>query len=202
VALGISVALAATVGILGSSILQVWIGDDYSRYGYLVAILAAAAVVDTVAWPAAAILTGTGRHRPLAWMALGGAAAKVALALIAVVPFGLTGVAVATLTAACAETALLVTPYALRTVELGASTFVTKVILPNVVPTAAIILPLLIARVMLDTDRLGVLLGAISVALTAYAAAYLAFSAGVVEKQFYRHLGESSWSVLTRTARN
>jgi O-antigen/teichoic acid export membrane protein len=202
VALSLSLALGATMAILGSSILDIWVGDAYSRYGHLVAILAGAAIVDTLGWPAASMLTGMGRHRPLAWMAIANGVAKVSLSVVLVTTIGLTGVALATLIPTVLQTTLLVLPYSLRAIGVQASEFVTHVLGRNVVPAVVICSVLIAARTLVDTDRPEVLTGTVLLALTAYGVAYMRFSAGVLERRFYRGLRASTWSTLSRAARN
>jgi len=201
VTLALSVALGATMAILGSSILDVWVGDAYSHHGQLIAILAAAAVIDTLGWPAISVLTGIGRHRPLAWMAIGRAIMKITLSVVLVHAIGLTGVAIATLIPSALETAFLVLPYSLRIIGVQASEFLRRVVMPNLVPAAVICLVLIAARSVFDTDRPAVLVATVLVAVTAYAAAYVRFSAGALERQFYRQLHATAWSALTRRAR-
>jgi O-antigen/teichoic acid export membrane protein len=198
IALALSAALAATIGILGSSILDVWVGEGYARYGDLVAILAAAAVVDTVAWPSASILTGMARHRPLAWMAIGHAILKVVLSVVLLQSLGLNGVALATLVSAILVSVLLVLPYSTRTVGVRASEFISQVVLPNIVPGVAICLVLVAARTFFDTDRPAVLVGSVLVGFAVYIFAYLRFSAGSVERRFYREASSTIWAALSR----
>src|SRR5262249_25170115 len=63
-ALCLPLALVATV--LAGPILAVWAGAEYTRYGYLTAILGAAIALDTALWPLAPILQGTGHPGRLA----------------------------------------------------------------------------------------------------------------------------------------
>jgi O-antigen/teichoic acid export membrane protein len=201
ISIAFAVVIGTTIAVLGPSILDVWVGDEYSRYGVLVTILATAAIVDTADWAAVSILTSMGRHRPLAWMALGGGLVKVVLSVILVFPFGLTGVAVATLVPAAVETVFLVIPYSLRTLGIRGSAFVAHVVVPNLLPAAVVTVVLVAARMILDTDRPAILLGTIVVALVAYCATYVRFSAGATERQFYRSLRATAWSSVTGAAR-
>jgi O-antigen/teichoic acid export membrane protein len=206
IALALAIALAATVGILGSSILSVWIGETYSRYGYVVSILAAAAAVDTLNWPGASLLTGMARHRPLARIALATGVVNVGLSIVLVQPYGLTGVAVGTLLPSVVASILFVLPYTLRTIGIGASEFVLDVLRPNAVPAAVILGMLFAGRAMFDTDRPAVLAFTITAALSVYLAAYLRFSASRVETEFYRGVAVSlrrtivhcSWALVAR----
>jgi O-antigen/teichoic acid export membrane protein len=201
-ALALSIALAATMGILGSSILALWVGDTYSGYGYVVSILAAAAAVDTLNWPGASLVTGMALHRPLARIALGNGIVNIGLSVLLVHPYGLTGVAVATLVPSVVTSILFVLPYSLRTIGVRASEFVLDVLRPNVVPAAVIIGTLFAARAMLNTDRPGVLAVTIVVTLSFYLAAYLRFSASRVERAFYRRVATSIWRTVTRPPRD
>jgi hypothetical protein len=83
-----------------------------------------------------------------------------------------------------------------------ASAFAAEVVVPNLIPTAAITVLLVAARTQLDTDRLGVLLATAALALVVYFASYILFSAGAAERRFYRALGAGTWAALTRSARS
>lgn len=188
VSLAVALALDLSVGILGSSILAVWVGESYSAYGHLVAILAAASIVAALTGPAGAILTGIGRHRPLGWMTLGAAAAQIALSLALVFRFGLTGVAVGTLVPAVVETLGFVIPYSLRTMGVSMRTFVNEAIAPTVLPAGALAAVEIAASALLDTHRLGYLLATVAAGIAAFAAIYVPFSSSERERAFYRRL--------------
>jgi O-antigen/teichoic acid export membrane protein len=201
VSMAFSLALGTVVAVLGPSILTLWVGGSYARYGYLAAILTVAAVVDTIGWAAASILTGIGRHRPLAWMVLAAGVTKVALSVGLVFAAGLTGVAVATVIPFAVVTLAFVVPYSLKTLGVRLRDFAAKVLLPNLFPALASTTLLVAARMRLDTDQPAVLFGSAAAALTVYLVTYLRFSAGRAERQFYRELHAATWAALTRTAR-
>jgi O-antigen/teichoic acid export membrane protein len=196
IVLALAIALAGTIGILGSSILSVWIGEAYSRYGYVASILAAAAAVDTLNWPGASLVTGMALHRPLARIALVTGIVNVGLSVLLVQPYGLTGVAVATLLPSVVASTLFVLPYTLRTIGVRPSEFVLDVLRPNVLPAAAILGTLFAGRALVDTDRPGALAFTITAALSVYIAAYLRFSASRVETAFYRRVAASLWRTI------
>ncbi|MDQ3880804.1 MAG: oligosaccharide flippase family protein, partial [Chloroflexota bacterium] len=202
IALALSIGLALTVAILASAILEVWVGAAYAPYGYLVAILAAVVVIDTLGWTAGSVLTGLGLHRPLAWMATGNAAVKVVLSIILVHPFGLPGVAVAAIVPSAVEAAFFVMPYSLRALGVRASEFAAQVVFPNVLPTAVMLAALVVAATLTDTDSAAALAATLPLAFLAYFVAYARFSATDLERRFYRALGGGAWSLLTRPGRN
>jgi O-antigen/teichoic acid export membrane protein len=181
IVLTLAAGLAITLGVLGGSILSVWVGEEYAEYGYLTAILAAAAVVDTLNWPAASILTGMARHRPLAWIALASAVANVALSVALVDPYGLKGVAVGTLLPSAVASLLLVLPLSLRTLHVELTEFLRSVVVPVIPPAALLAAALLAAEAMLDTQSVAVLAATVVAGAVLYAATYLRFSAGPLE---------------------
>jgi O-antigen/teichoic acid export membrane protein len=128
---------------MAQPILAAWVGSEFSVYGYLVAILTVAIVIDTSGWPAGAILQAIGRHRPLAVMAIASGVANLVLSIILARRLGLRGVALGTLIPSAIEIPLFVMPYAARTLGVSVRTLFADVLAPSLFPAASLALVLL-----------------------------------------------------------
>lgn len=184
--MAIALAVGLPVALLGGPILEIWAGDQLAGYGTLVAILAAAAIVDLPSYPAAALMQSIERHGPIAWMAIGSAVANVALSIALVGPYGVEGVAAGTLIASAVEITVFVVPYAARVLEIGPREFVAEVVLRLLVPTVVIVGVVIGGHALLPVTsllRLAIVAGG---ALTAFALAYAAFGAEPRERAAYR----------------
>jgi O-antigen/teichoic acid export membrane protein len=182
IALGVGLPLA----LLGGPILELWVGGAYAGYGPLVAILVCAAIVDLPTYPAAALLQSIERHGPIAWMALGTGVLNLGLSIAFVGPYGLEGVATATLLASAVEITAFVIPYAARVFGVSWREFASEVVLPLVLP-AAVLAGLVIAGAAIlpvtSLLRLAVVAG---VAVTGYVFTYARFGASPHERSVYR----------------
>jgi O-antigen/teichoic acid export membrane protein len=183
--LGLVLALpvALIVGILAPALLTAWVGREYAEHAPLVAILAAAFVVDAVTWPAGSVLVGIGRQRPLAWMAAANGAGNVVLSIALVKPFGLTGVAIGTLVPNVCEGLLLAVPYAMRTIGVTARQLLRTSLLPHLVPSAVVAASLMLARVTVDPAALA-LAGVALAAAAVYPLLYLALGGATTERDY------------------
>jgi O-antigen/teichoic acid export membrane protein len=184
--LAITLAVALPLIVLGGSILSLWVGSQFSKYGDIVAILAISAVFDLVAWPAAAVLQGVERHSPLAWMALGDGIANLILSIALVGVFGLVGVAAATLAATVGETMLFVLPYVARTLGISLAELGREVFVRLALPAAAFAAILVGTSRSMALNSLLQLAAVLAVALTGYALVYVAVGAGPRERDAYR----------------
>ncbi len=133
--LAVLAPVAGMLVLLGGPLLGAWVGAEYARYGYLVAILVVASLVETSVWPAGSILQGVGRHRPQALMAVASALTNLVLSVVLVQRLGLLGVAVGTLIPTIAECLGLVLPYAMRVTGVSLSEMARQVWLPTLLPT-------------------------------------------------------------------
>jgi len=197
--LAITLAVALPLILLGGSILSLWVGSQFGKYGDLVAILAASAVFDLVAWPAASVLQGVERHPPLAWMALGDGVLNVILSIALVGVFGLMGVALATLVATVGETMLFVLPYTARTLGISLADLGREVLARLAVPAAAFTAILVATSSSLPLTSFPRLVAVLGVAIAGYALAYVAVGAGPRERDAYR-LAASAVIRLMRSA--
>jgi O-antigen/teichoic acid export membrane protein len=186
VTMGIALGVGLPVALLGGPILEIWVGDEFSGYGTLVAILACAAIVDLPSYPAAAVLQSLERHGPIAWMATGSAVANLGLSIALVGPYGVNGVAAGTLIASGAEIVLLVIPYAMRVLGVSPWQLMTEVLLPLAVPASILAFLLIGGDALLPVTTLPRLALVVGGALAVYALSYALFGAASRERAVYR----------------
>jgi O-antigen/teichoic acid export membrane protein len=190
--LAIALGVALPLILLGSPILSLWVGAEFGKYGDVVAILAASAVFDLVSYPAASVLQGIERHPPLAWMALGDGVVNVILSVALVGPFGIVGVAVATLVATVGETTLFVLPYAARTLGITLPDLGREVLLRLAVPVVVFAGILVATSRSLPLTSLPRLAAVLGVALAGYAVVYVVMGASQRERSAYRFVATAA----------
>ena len=141
-ALAIATPVAVVLGVSGGTILSLWVGPAYADQGALVAVLAAASLVNTSQWPAAEILQGITKHRIVAWTSIGAGVANVTLSILLLPVFGLMGVALGTLIPTVISSMFVVMPFANRTLNVSWSTALREIWLPGIAPAvpAALVL--------------------------------------------------------------
>ncbi|MFN8525926.1 MAG: oligosaccharide flippase family protein [Chloroflexota bacterium] len=173
---------ASLVGLAGAA-LTLWVGAPYAGYAHLVVILTVAGCVGMSQWPAGAVLQGIARHRVPAYAALGSGLANLALTLILVQPYGLSGVALGTLVPTVIESWLVMLPYAVRTIGVRASDLIRQVL----VPSFGALVPLLAVQYgmkwLLEPSTLVGFSAILSAGVAAYAVAYLAFGVCSLERR-------------------
>ena len=182
----IALAVGLPIALLGGSILEIWVGDEFAGYGALVAILACAAIVDLPSYPAAAVLQSLERHGPIAWMATGSAIANVGLSIALVGPLGIEGVALGTLIASGVEIIVFVLPYAARVLDVSPRQFASQVLLPLLLPGAGLAAVLIGGDAILPVTSLPRLVVVVGGALAVYGVAYAALGAEPRERAAYR----------------
>jgi O-antigen/teichoic acid export membrane protein len=181
IAIGVGLPLA----LLGGSILSIWVGDAFADYHALVAILACAAIVDLPSYPAAAVLQSIERHGPIAWMALASGAANVFLSIALVGPYGVEGVAFATLLASGVEIVCFVLPYAARELGISIKEFLSEVVLRLVLPVAFFAALIVGANALVPATSLIRLIAVVGAALIGYIVVYMALCAPRAERAAY-----------------
>lgn len=188
--LAIGVPLAAGVTLLARPFLSVWVGPAYADADYLVAILAAASLIDTSQWPAASVLQGMARHRWLAVTALASALINLALSLILIRPLGVAGVALGTLIPTSLEALGFVMPYALRVNGVTWREALAEIFWPTLAPALPMAAVLVGLREWLRPAGYLSLLAVGAAGGLVYLAGYAAACWGKPERQ----LGAQLWS--------
>jgi O-antigen/teichoic acid export membrane protein len=184
--LAVALAVGLPIALLGGPILGIWVGDEYSQYGALVAILTCAVIIDIPGSPAAAVLQSVERHGPMAWMSSANAALNIGLSIALVGPYGIEGVAVGTLVAGSAEVCFLVLPYACRVLRISVRVLATEVLLPLVLPTVAMAAIVLAGDAILPVTSLARLLVVVGAGLSVYGLLYVFVAARPRERAAYR----------------
>jgi O-antigen/teichoic acid export membrane protein len=195
--IAISLAVGLPIALLGGQILEIWVGDEFAGYGGLVAILACATIVDLPSYPAAAVLQSLGRHGPIAWMATGGAVANIGLSVALVGPLGVDGVALGTLIAGGIEIIFFVLPYAARVLDISPRQFASHILLPLLLPSAALTAVVLGGDAILPVTSLPRLALVVGAAVVVFGLAYMALGAEPRERAAYRAAGAAAMRVAT-----
>lgn len=182
----IALAIGLPIALLGGPILDIWVGEEFAGYGAVVAILTAAMIVDLPSYAAAAVLQSIGRHGPIAWMATASAVANVALSIALVGPLGFEGVALGTLIASGVEIIVFVLPYAARVLDVSLGRLLAAVVVPLLLPAAALAGAVIAGDALLPVTTLPRLVVVVGVAVFAFGVLYAAFGAEPRERAAYR----------------
>jgi O-antigen/teichoic acid export membrane protein len=167
-------------------LLSVWVGPSYSPYSHLVVILGLGTLIETSAWPAGSILQGIGRTRPLAISSAIAAVVNVALSVVLVRRFGLTGVALGTLIPTALVSFGYFFPYATKTMAVTTSTLFRETLLPPIAPLIPMgVILYVMGKVIIVNSLLSILLVS-TVAGGTYVIGYLSVGASHAERQAYR----------------
>jgi O-antigen/teichoic acid export membrane protein len=170
------------------SLLAIWVGPQYAPYSHLVIILALASLVDTSAWPAGSILQGIAQPRPLAIISSCAAAANLALSIILVRPFGLTGVALGTLIPSLVMTLGFFVPYVMRVMKVRIMEFFTGALIPALVPIVPMAIVTYFVEQVLQMKPLFFSAIVTTIGMSVYIITYIAVGASNLERQTYRNL--------------
>jgi len=179
--------VACILIVLAPSILTVWVGATYGSYGHLVMILTLAACIDAIQWPASAVLQGMARHGPLAIMWVGTALATLALSIVFVQNFGLTGVALAMLLPTVVVCFGFVLPYAMRVTGVSKTQVVKEVFLPALLPAVPTAIVLYLLQHAIEPSSLFAIVFVGGVGFWMYVILYLSLGASEFERQICRN---------------
>lgn len=158
--------------------LQFWIGDEFVESRGVLIVLLIAAMLRTLQESSASALVMTGRHgfvaRTSAWSAI----ANIALSLILVGPWGILGVAMATLLSVAVFGVLVTTAAACHAYLIKPTEFVVRVLLPVVLPGGVQWLALALLDRLFDPTQLLELavVGAVSLAAFVITVRYAALT--------------------------
>ena len=168
--LAIFVPFACVLVVLAQPLLTLWVGAAYANSTVLVLILTLARLFDISQWPAASVLTGMARHRPLAFISIGSGVVNLVLSLILVQRYGVVGVALGTLIPATLETLLLKLPLARREIGVSWRQVATQMFWPALGPAVPALLVLLALRAIWAPASLGAVAATGAAGLGVYAA--------------------------------
>ena len=181
-ALAIATPVAVVLGVSGGTILSLWVGPAYADQGALVAVLAAASLLNTSQWPAAEILQGITKHRIVAWTSIGAGVANVTLSILLLPVFGLMGVALGTLIPIVISSMCVVMPFANRTLNVSWSTALREIWLPGIAPAVPAALVLLALNGQVETSNIITMSASIAIAALVYAIGYLSMPPTTAER--------------------
>lgn len=197
--LAIFVPFACVLVVLAQPLLTLWVGAAYANSTVLVLILTLARLFDISQWPAASVLTGMARHRPLAYISIGAGLVNLVLSLLLVQRYGVLGVALGTLIPAALETLLLKLPLARREIGVSWRQVLTQMVWPALGPALPALLVLLALRAIWVPASLGAVAVTGSAGLSVYAGCYLLFGATVEERRLYSSVTAGTLSSIQNT---
>jgi O-antigen/teichoic acid export membrane protein len=183
--LAIFLPVGCTLVVLTRPILTLWVGAAYAGFAHLVLILTLANLIDTSLWPAGSVLQGMARHRPLAVMSMCTAVANLALSIVLVRSWGLTGVALGTLIPIAIECIGLVLPYVMRVLGISLKQALKEMFLPALLPAAPMVVVLHTLQFAVDSSSLLSMMALIGVGFLVYVIGYLSVGASQFERQTY-----------------
>jgi O-antigen/teichoic acid export membrane protein len=186
-ALAIFLPLACTVTVLAHPLLRLWVGAAYADNVGIVAILSIAGALISTEWLATAVLQGMARHRLQGVAAVCCALGNVAVSAALVGPLGLTGVALGTLIAAVVESSIVM-PYAARVIGVTASDWMKRILLPTLLPAAAMTAFLYVVEINAEPESIPALIGTAALGVAIFAVSYLTIGASRSERQLCKGL--------------
>jgi O-antigen/teichoic acid export membrane protein len=183
IAMAVAVPIAVILVIIGSKILRLWVGEQYARYGTLLAVMAIGRLVATTQWPASEILLGMARHRFVAITSVAAGVAHILLSMLLLPRFGLIGVSVGALLPTVFTSVCVVMPYANRTLNISWATAAREIWMPGLVPGLAAAGVLAFLQQGAAEPSLVVVVAWIVAAVATYFVAYICMPAADAERQ-------------------
>jgi O-antigen/teichoic acid export membrane protein len=205
--IALTLVVGVTICLLGfaSPLIVRWMGPDFESSVLPLYFLGLAGIVLVSQQPLGNILLGTGRHRLMAFVALGEAVVNLALSLILVRRYGVAGVAAGTALPVVAANVFIVLPAACRQVGLTIGGFMRLVAVAPAVGAAPAILVCVALRVALPPGSIHAVLLEGAVVGAVYAVAVCAFGLECGVRSHYvdqiRQLFDVSLVHLTAFAR-
>lgn len=182
--LAIFLPIATILILLAAPILHFWLGDEYTSYIPVMAILTVASLAATSQWPAAAVLQGIARHRLLGVTAMGSGIANLVISISLIHPFGLIGVAIGTLIPTLIENWGIILPYTLQQINIRPATVWQNILLPAVLPVIPMGMVVYGLQKVGNPYTLPFLLLIATVGFLVYGITYLLHPAAQHERQF------------------
>ena len=175
--IALTLAAGATICLLGfaSPLIRRWMGPGFDGSVAPLYFLAIAGIVIVAQGPIGNVLLGTGRHRLVAFVALGEAFVNLALSLVLVRRYGMAGVAAGTALPIVAANVFIIVPAACRQVGLTIGSFARLVAVAPIVGAVPAILACVAFRVMAPPDALLAILAEGAAVGLVYAVSVCAF---------------------------
>ncbi len=131
--------VAGALALLADAVVLGWTGPRFAAAGIIVKILAMVVLVRVGSWTANTVLLGAGSHRLVAISNSITAAINIALSVLFIRWWGLTGVAIATLVPVTLRAVMVIIPVACARVEMSLSTFFAVAVWPAVWPALMVL---------------------------------------------------------------
>jgi O-antigen/teichoic acid export membrane protein len=180
--------IGCVLAMLAEPILRMWLGSGYAAHAPLVGMLLLAGLIDIILWPANFVLQGMARHSVPAIVALASGLCNLALSLILVRRWQLTGVALGTLIPTTLAAFGLVLPYALRVTRVSARTIIKRAFLPTLVPVIPMVCVIRALEVVVEPQYVFSLVAVAAAGLLVYLVAYFGVGASSVERETSRRM--------------
>ena len=150
VAMGLVTGVTACLVGFGSLLVGAWMGPGFEDAVLPLYVLAAASVVLVIQQPLGNVLMGGGRHRFVAFVALGEAVANLALSLLLVRRYGLLGVAIGTAAPVVLANLAILMPAACRAMGVPYLRFLGETSRPALVALVPTVLTIVLLRAAAD----------------------------------------------------
>jgi len=181
--LATTLPVAGAMALLAEPVVVGWTGPTFSGAAKVLEILALVVIVRVGSATASTMLQGAGRHRLVAGSNIAAASVNVGLSIVLVYPFGLPGVALATLVPISFRAAVILIPSACRRVGMPLRQFARAAIWPALWPTAAALGIVAWLRPLVDSLGQAVLVGAAGGLV--YAALFIGMAIGPRDRSRY-----------------
>jgi O-antigen/teichoic acid export membrane protein len=178
------VPIAAVLLLMAGPLVRAWVGPEFEGSVVVVQLLALIVVVRVGNATGSTLLKGAGRHRLVAGVNVATAIVNVSLSIALAKPLGLAGVAIGTLVPVTATAIFILFPASCRRVGVPVRRAVTEAVWPAIWPAGTMAAYVLISRSMIPQSLPAVLVS-MGVAVSIYAATFLAFSIDAAERRFY-----------------
>jgi O-antigen/teichoic acid export membrane protein len=178
------VPLTTAILVLGGPLIQAWLGPGYEASVLLLQILAVAVTIRVGGATATMVLKGAGLHRTLAVVNLSAGVCNVALSILLIGPFGLTGVALAALFTIAPAGMFVLFPLACRRVDLPIAQAVRRGAWPGLWPASVTALVLLLLQDHLPATLLAIA-AQTGLGLLVYLATFFGVAVGRDDRRAY-----------------
>jgi len=178
------VPIAGVLVLMAGPLVRAWVGPEFQASVIVVRLLALIVVVRVGNATGSTLLKGADRHRLVAGVNIATAIVNVSLSVALAKPLGLAGVAIGTLIPVSATAIFIIFPASCSRVGLSIRRALTEAVWPAIWPAGMMAAYVLISRSMIP-QSLPVVLVSMGVAVSVYAATFLAFSIDAAERRFY-----------------
>jgi O-antigen/teichoic acid export membrane protein len=178
------VPIAATLLLMAGPLVRAWVGPEFEGSVIVVRLLAVIVVVRVGNATGSTLLKGAGSHRLVAGVNVATAIVNVSLSIALAKPLGLEGVAIGTLVPVTATAIFILFPASCRRVGVSIRRAIAEAVWPAIWPAGTMAAYVAVSRTMIPQSLPAVLVS-MGVAVSIYAATFLAFSIDSAERRFY-----------------